>query len=134
MLRREAEWPSNKNILIADTIWQNQALSQVLWFWGQNTFLGVKDFCFIIWLKQSFLSTTKFVGAQKRFGGNYPRMSPMSAGLGRNAARKSFIRGLHVCAGGLDILKIYMNSQHEQHLQIVQVNYKYFPAIPIMGS
>ena len=43
MLRREAEWPSNKNILIADTIWQNQALSQVLWFWGQNTFLGVKD-------------------------------------------------------------------------------------------
>ena len=76
MLRREAEWPSNKNILIADTIWQNQARSQVLWFWGQNTFLGVKDFCFIIWLKQSFLSTTKFVGAQKRFGGNYPECPP----------------------------------------------------------
>jgi len=30
--------------------------------------------------------------------------------------------------GGLDILKMYFNSQHEQHLQIVQINYKYFPA------
>jgi len=31
----------------------------------------------------------------------------VSAVLGRTVARKSSIGGLHVCAGGLDILKIY---------------------------
>jgi len=54
-------------------------------------------------------------------------MPPVSASLGRTIARKSSIGGLHVCAGGLDILKINFKSQHEQHLQIVQINYKYFP-------
>jgi len=33
--------------------------------------------------------------------------APVSAGLGRTVARKSSIGGLRVCAGGLDILKIY---------------------------
>jgi len=50
----------------------------------------------------------KIWGAQKRFGGNYPRMPLVSAGLGRTVARKSSIGDLPVCAGGgLDILKIY---------------------------
>jgi len=70
---------------------------------------GGKIFGFIICLKQIFLSTTKFVGAQKMFGGNCPRMpTPMSAGLGTTMAWKSSIWGLHVYAGGLDILKIYI--------------------------
>jgi len=55
-------------------------------------------------------------------------MPPVSAALGRTDARKCSIGGLHVCAVGLDILKIYFYSQHEQHLHIVQINYKYFPA------
>jgi len=33
-------------------------------------------------------------------------MPPGSAGLGRTVARKSSIEDLHVCAGGLDVLKI----------------------------
>jgi len=44
---------------------------------------------------------------QKRFGGNCSRMPPVSAGLGRTVA-KVFHRGLHVFAGGLDILKMYI--------------------------
>jgi len=35
-------------------------------------------------------------------------MTPVSAGLGRTVTRKSSTGGLHVCAGGLDILKIYI--------------------------
>jgi len=37
-----------------------------------------------------------------------PRMPPVSAGLGRTVARTSSIGGLHVCAVGIDILKIYI--------------------------
>ena len=55
-------------------------------------------------------------------------MPPVSAGLGRTVAREPSIGVLHVYAVGLDILKIIFNSQHEQHLQIVQITYKYFPA------
>jgi len=55
-------------------------------------------------------------------------MPLVSAGLDRTVARKSSIGDLHVCAGGLDILKMYIYSQHEQHLQTVQNNHKYFPA------
>jgi len=52
MLHLEAEWPLKQNILIADTIWHNQARSQVSRFGGQNTSLGGKIFVFIICLKQ----------------------------------------------------------------------------------
>jgi len=58
--------------------------------------------------KQIFLSTTKFGWAQKGFGGNCPQLPTLSAGLGRIVARKFSIMGLHVCAGGLNILKIYV--------------------------
>jgi len=46
-------------------------------------------------------------GEQKGFGGNFFRMPPVSAGLGRTVPRKSSIGSLHVCAGGVDILTIY---------------------------
>jgi len=46
-----------------------QARNQALRFEGQNAFLGGKIFVFIICLKQIFLSTTKFGGAQKIFRG-----------------------------------------------------------------
>jgi len=83
---------------------------------------------FIICLKQIFLSTTQFGGHKKDLGVTAPECPTASAGLGRTIARKSSIGGLHVCAGGLDILKNFFNSQHEQHLQIVQITYNYFPA------
>jgi len=57
-------------------------------------------------LKQIFLSTTKFRGHKKDLG-ELPPNAPVSAGLGKTVARKSSIGDLHVCAGGLDILKIY---------------------------
>jgi len=70
------------------------------------------------------------LGSTKNIWGNCPRMSPVSADLGRTVARKSSIKGLRGCAGGLDILNIYtvFNSPHEQHLQIVQMKHRYFPA------
>jgi len=68
------------------------------------------------------------IWGEKQFWGNSPRMPPVSAGLGRTVAREPSIGVLHVYAVGLDILKIIFNSPHEQHLQIVQSNYKYFPA------
>jgi len=58
--------------------------------------------------KKKFLSTTKFGWAQKGFGGNCPHLHTLSADLGRTVARKSSTGGLHVCAGGLNILKIYI--------------------------
>jgi len=79
-------------------------------------------------LRQIFLSTIKFGGRKKDLGPTASEYPTVSAGLGRTVARKSSIGGLHVCAGGLDILKKFFYSQHEQHLQIVQINYKYFPA------
>ena len=57
-----------------------------------------------------------------------PECTTVSADLGRTVNRKSSIGGLHVFVGGLDILKKNFNSQHKQHLQIVQINYKKFPA------
>jgi len=69
-------------------------------------------------------------------GVNAPECPPVSAVLGRTVARKSSTGGLHVCVGGLDILKICFYSQHEQHLQIVQIrpNYNIFAQLPILGS
>jgi len=47
---------------------------------------------------------------KKNMGGNFPWMPPphVSAGLGRIVARKSSTGGLHVCAAGIDILKVYI--------------------------
>ena len=67
MLRREAEWPSNKNILIADTIWQNQARSQVLTFGGKIHFCG-KDFHFFHMFKTHFSEHNKIGGPKKIWG------------------------------------------------------------------
>ena len=53
-------------------------------FWGlegQNTFLGEHGFVFIIFLKQNFLGTRKFVGEQKTFGGAAPDCHPVATGL-----------------------------------------------------
>jgi len=55
-------------------------------------------------LKTNFMSTTKFRGHKKIWGVN----APVFAGLGRTFARKFSIGGLNICAGGLDILKIYI--------------------------
>jgi len=67
----------------------------------------VKDFYFYHMFETNFSEHKKIWGEQKRFWGNCPRMSPVSAGLGRTVARKSSIGAIHVCAGGIDILKIY---------------------------
>jgi len=108
MLHLEVKWPSKQNILIAEKFWQNQVRSQVLRFEGGKILFKVgKIFVFIICLKQIFLSTKTLGGTQNRFGGNVLRMPPVSAGLGMTIARKSSIGGLYVCAGGLDIPKIY---------------------------
>jgi len=57
--------------------------------------------------KTNFSDHNKIWGAQIRFGGTAPECCPVSAGLGRTNARTSSTEGLDVCAGGLDILKIY---------------------------
>ena len=46
-----------------------------------------------------FLSKTKFGEAQKRFGGHYPRMPPVSAGQGRTIARMSSVGGFMFVQG-----------------------------------
>jgi len=67
-----------------------------------------------------FSEHNKIWGAQKGFGVTAPECRTVSASLGRTVARKSSI-------GGLDILKLIFNPQHEQHLQTVQIHYTYFP-------
>jgi len=92
MLHLEAEWPSKQSILIADTI---LARSQVLKLREQNKFLGGKVVFFVIWLKQIFLRTTKFV-EQKRFGRN----CPVSAVLRRTVASNVFHWGAFMLVQG----------------------------------
>jgi len=53
------------------------------------------------------MNTTKFGGHKKELGATAPECPTLSAGLGRTVARKSSIGGLHICAGVLNILKIY---------------------------
>jgi len=55
-----------------------------------------------------FLTTTTFNGHKKDLGGNWTRMLPVSAGLGRTVSKKPSIGGPHICAGRLDILIINM--------------------------
>jgi len=45
-------------------------------------------------------------GTKKDLGVTAHKCPTMSAGLGRTVPRKSSIRDLRVCAGGLNILKI----------------------------
>jgi len=55
----------------------------------------------------NFLSKTKFGGHKKDLKVTAPKCPTVSANLDRTVAKKSSIGGLHVCAGELDILKIY---------------------------
>jgi len=73
---------------------------------GQNTFLGGEVFV-LINFKPNFSEHNKTWGAQKDLRVTAPECPTVSAGLGRTVARKSSIGGLHVCAGRVDILKIY---------------------------
>ena len=67
---------------------------------GQNTFLGGKDFSIYHMFETMFCKNSKIWGAQKRFGGNCPRMPHRLCGPGKNRCQKVFHWGLHVCAGG----------------------------------
>jgi len=58
----------------------------------------------------NFSQHNKIWGAQKRFWGNFPRMPPVSAGLGRTVARMSSIGDIHVCAGA---------ARHSENLCII---------------
>ena len=108
MLHLEAEWPSKQTILIAETILAEPGpcpgfkVSR-----GKIHFYGRKILVFTVRLKQIFQSTNKFGRHKKDLGVTAPECPIVSAGLGRTVARKFSIRGLHVCTGGLDILKIY---------------------------
>jgi len=57
--------------------------------------------------KTNFSEHNKIWGAQKYLGVTAPECLTVSAGLGKTVARKFSIGGLHVCAGGLEILKVY---------------------------
>jgi len=73
---------------------------------AKNIFRG-KGFYFYHMLKTNFSKHNKIWGHKKDLGVTAFECSPVSAGLGRTVDRKSSIGGLHVCAEGLDILKIY---------------------------
>ena len=77
-------------------------LTRYAYIFGENTFV------FIICFKQIFLTPTKFDGHKKDLGSNWTRMSPVSGGLDRTVSRKSSIWGVHICAGRLDTLIIYI--------------------------
>jgi len=72
MLHLETKWPSKQNILIADTILAEPALSQVLRFVGKDRFFGGTDFCFYHTFKANFSEHKKSGRAPKRFGVTAP--------------------------------------------------------------
>jgi len=57
--------------------------------------------------KTNFSEHNKIWGHNKDLGVITSECPTVSAGLGRAVARKSSIGGLHVFAGGLNILKMY---------------------------
>jgi len=73
---------------------------------GTHTFLGGKIFVIIICLKQKFLSTTKFGGAQTILGGNCPEY-PLCLRSWEEPSPESLPLGAFMFVQGLDILKIY---------------------------
>ena len=83
MLHLEVEWPLKQNILIADTILAESILG------GKYIFRG-KYFCFYHMFKTIFFSTTKFWGAQKRFGGNFSRIPHRDFRPWQNRRKKVF--------------------------------------------
>ena len=74
---------------------------------GAKYIKGQDDLNIYHMFEANFSRNNKIWGAQKYLGVTSPGRPTVSAGLGRTIARKSSIGGLHVCAGGLDILKIY---------------------------
>jgi len=100
-------------------------------FWGLGGkihFYRGKILNFIIYLKQFFLSTTKFEGHKEWFGGNCPRMPPCLRAWAESSPESLRWGSSYLCKGVRLSENSLFNSQHEQHLQIVQINYKYFPA------
>jgi len=70
-------------------------------FGRENAFLRGKDFCFYYMFKTNFSEHNKMLGGHKKdLGVTASECPTVSTGLGRAVARKSFIGGLHVCAGG----------------------------------
>jgi len=66
-----------------------------------------KDFNICHMFETNFSERSKLWGHKKDLRVTATECPNVSAGLGRTVARKSSIVGLHVCAGGLDILKIH---------------------------
>ena len=89
----------NKIFLLQTQFWQNQVRSQVLRFGGQNKFLWGKYFNFYHIFKTNFSERNKIWGAQKRFGGNCPRMSRRICGPGQNR-RQSLPLGAFIFVKG----------------------------------
>jgi len=64
-----------------------------------------------------------------------PECPTKSADLGRTVARKSSIAGLHVCARGLDILKILFLIHNMNNIcWLCKLIVNIFPQILIIGS
>jgi len=86
---------------------RTRPVAKILGFWGKNTFLWGKDFCFCHVQNKFFGVQQNFGRHKKNLGVTAPEFHTVSAGLGRTVAIVSSIVGLHVCAGELVILKIY---------------------------
>ena len=115
----------NKISWLQKQFWRNQARSQVLRFGVQNTLLGGNIFIFIKCLKQSFLSTTKYRRAQKRFWGNCPRMPYRVCWPGQNCRQKVFHWGPSCLWHSENLFLIHnMNSI----CRLCKLHYKDFPA------
>jgi len=66
-----------------------------------------EDFNFYHMFETNFSERKNIWRSTKNIWGYLPLNASMSGGLGRTVARKYSIGDLHVCVGGLDILKIY---------------------------
>ena len=108
MLHLEAEWPSKENILIEDTILAESGLQPGFKVWGRKIHFRGKDYCFYHMFETNYSEHNNVWRAQIIWGETSPECPSVSAGLGKTVARKSSIGGLHVCAGRLDTLKIYI--------------------------
>jgi len=95
---------------------------------GAKYILGEKDLCFYHKFKTFFSEHNKILEAQKWFGGNCPQIPPCLGALAEPWPESLPLGAFMFVEGRLDILKILLDSKHEQHLQIVQINDKYFPA------
>jgi len=129
------EWPSKQNTLIAETILDEPRPQPGFDVWGQNAFLGGKDFCFHHIFKTIFSEHNNVWGGTKIFGGNCLPMPHRVCGPGQSRHQKVFHCGPScLCRGARHSENLFLIPNMKSVCRLCELIISIFPQIPIIGS